>query len=83
MNLPTQVKYTEITISTIALAAGFETAVSHPLFNQGDLIIVDHSATRKEALRAHAHYAEALCGVDKSMGAISDVDGNSHTKRRD
>ena len=38
----------------------YETAVSHPFYNNGDLIIVDTYSTKDDALRGHARWVSIM-----------------------
>lgn len=50
-------------ISTVFVIAGrkdYETAVKHPDYNDGDMVIVDCYATEKEAKRGHQKWIKIM-----------------------
>ncbi len=52
-----------VKVSTIKVTDGrepYETAVSHPLYNNGDWVIVECYSTKEEAKASHKKWVEAI-----------------------
>lgn len=49
----------------------FETAISHPLYNKGDWIIVENYDTKEDAKLGHAKWVERLEALPKSFTDVN------------